>query len=540
MPEMLSKEALRIIKQEMAGLTGEQAKRQAKVLAMQLNCDISRIYHYSKAVRPARKSRSDKGKIKAMPEQTFEALSVLTVKYDLSAPHVSNIARGNNIAEVSAATFNRNLRKLGISRRQNQKDLKPYVSWEASAPNNLHQLDSTVAQQFYLDDDGAIKFESARDHNKNKPGNKKPRLTLLSLVDDYSRCIYARFMLNNNLLSWMNFLNFAWQRKPDEAGFPFCGLPKILYSDNDSVIKAGRFKAAMKKLGVEPISHMPGNPRAKGKVESSFRTLQEFEKITQVRKWKSLEEANADLFDFLYFLNNRTHSATKEVPFARWQRLPNDGLRNVPDDEIFRILHMESFTRLVQKNLTLKISGREWQLPWRQPFINQIGKQIEIYAPPQEVDKLFVVIENKEYEVHYAATDLRKAGGRHAELPKPEALIRREALQAAEDPKLKMSGFYKDLYRRSYMPKQGQEFDNSRITGINPAPLMRTKVWFIQACQEHLGFNAPPTNEERAWIDGAFGERTEVPDAELRSLMEKIKNGETVITYQQRAAGNAR
>lgn len=538
MPDMLSTEQVRIITEEMAGLLGQAAKNKARVLALQFGCTVSRIYHYSKAVRPQRKPRADRGKLKAMAEDTFNTLATLTVKHDLSAPHVSNIANGNHLGEVSSATFNRHLRQKGISRRNNKKDLKPYIKWQAKAPNYLHQLDSTVAQQFFLDDDGAIGVESGRDHNKNKPGNKKPRLTLLSLVDDFSRCVYARFMLNNNLLSWMNFLNYAWQRKEDDSGFPFCGLPKMLYSDNDSVVKAGRFVNAMEKLGVKIIKHEVGNPRAKGKVENSMKLLQEFEKITQVRKWTSLEEANRDLFDYLYYVNGRKHGAVNEIPFLRWQRLPNEGLRHVPEEEIFRLLHMESFTRVVNKNLTLKISGREWQLPWRSPFINSIGQTIEIYAPPDERNKIFVVLENKEYEVHFAEAELRMAGGKHAELPKPEALHRREALQAAEDPQLKLSGFYKGMYRKNYLPKAGQEFDETRITGEKTATLVRTKVWFIRECQEQLGFEAPPTYSERAWIDSVFGERTEVADTELKQLMEKVHHGEIIIEYRKAAVAN--
>lgn len=519
----------------MAGLTGKAAKRQAKILAKQLRCDVSRVYQHSKTMRPRRGQRKDSGAMRAIKPDSFEKLAAYTVKLDLSGPHIADISGANLLGEISAATYNRQLRQQGISRRNNKKDLLPYVRWQAKLSNQIHQIDSTVAQQFYLDDDGSIGYESTLTKNKNKPGNRKPRLHLLSLVDDFSRAIYARFTLGNHTFAWMEFLYEAWRKKDDDAGFPFHGLPKILYSDNDTVVKSGKFTHAMQALNVKIVTHKVGNPRAKGKVEGSFKLLQEFEKVTRVRNWQSLEEANADLFDYLYMCNNRKHSTTKQASFARWQSITAERLMEMPEQEIFRLLHIESQTRLINKNMTVKIEGKEWQLPFRSPFINHVGAKVEIYRMPGDFEKLWMILDGKEYEVLYCPTEIRAAGGQHEEMPKPRALQRREELQQTEEGELRLTGIYKERYRRPYMTKDGKEFEAARIAGEQPAPLMRTKLWFIQYCQEHLGFDGPPRQEEREWIADQFNEATEMNELTLLAAARRLQNGEVTIYRSQTA-----
>jgi len=526
----LTDEHIRIIQQELAGKIGREAKRLANKLALEFACDLSRIYHHSRDVRPRRKQRNDAGAMRAIDPQVFNALAWHTVNADFSAPHLSDIAAGNHLGKVNAGTYNRQLRNRGIDRKNNKLDLKPYQSFEAKEPNILHQMDSTVAQQFYLDDDGSIGYEPEMLHNKNKPGNKKPRLTLLGLVDDYSRCRFARFVLSNNTFAWMNFLYEAWRPKADRNGFPFYGMPTLIYTDNDATVKSARFVAAMEKLNIKNPRHAIGNSRAKGKVEVGFKILQEFEKITLFKKWRSLEEANADLDDFLYAINGRKHSVTGEIPFARWLAIRPARLLDVPDADIFRILHREPITRVLQKNLIVSIDGKHWQLPFRKPFVNFIDSRIEIYRAPDEAEKIYAVLDNKEYEVHYLAPGKLGIGGKREELPKPEALERRESLQAASAPGLQLSGFYKDLYRKEYPAPAAREFDAIRITGDGRAELVRTKIWFKTLCQQEDIISSPPDFHENNWVESLFGDKTELPEKHLLGIVNQVKSGAVQIT----------
>lgn len=532
----LNADQIRIIQAEMAGLSGRQAKSCARLLAQQFGCDVSRVYYHSKTVRPARGRRKDAGKPRVLDPQTLESLAYYTVNMDFSSQHVTDVAQANGLGEISRATYNRHLRKLGIGRRQNQTDIRPFIKWQAKFPNQLHQLDSTVSQQFYIDDDDSIGFESTLTKNKNKPGNKKPRLHLLALVDDFSRTVFAQFTLGNHTFAWMNFLYQAWKVKEDAAGFPFHGLPVILYSDNDAVVGSGKFTLAMQALGVKVISHKVGNPRAKGKVESAFPLLQEFEKVTKVRNWKSVAEANQDLMDYLYFINNRVHSVTKRRPLELWTSIPNIRLKAVPQEEIFARLHMEQMRRKVNKDMTISLPGGPWHLPIRPPFVNYVGQMIEFYRAPNISDKIWLILDGKEYEVSYLGERMRGVG-RHEELPKPEALQRREALQAKDDPGLKLTGIYAGMYRRPYLfAKHAQAFDKERIGGA-PLDPVRTKFWFVGECQSELGFAAPPLPAEKEWMDAIFGENPELPESQLRNAINRLKSGEEIVYQRQAVAG---
>lgn len=518
----LTKDMIEEIRREMAGLSGQDAKDMAIILSNQFMVDVTRIYHYSKAVRPRRKQRADAGNCPAIPEETFKTLAYYTVKHDLSADHIKEIAAANGLGNIDVGTFNRRLRQAGINRRKNKKDLRPYISWEASEPNVLHQIDSTVSQQFYLDDSG-IGYEQKFERYKNKRGNQKPRITLLSLKDDHSRVIYARFFLSNNTYAWMEFLYQAWKQKEDDSGFPFHGLPTLLYSDNDSVIKSGKFNRAMQALGVKVFSHKVRNSRAKGKVENSFKILQEFEKVTQIEKFTNLDEANEALLDFLYYINNRRHTVTGQPPFQRWAAISADRLRAAPNEDLFRLLHRDVIYRQIRKDMTVSIDAVPWQLPFRKPFIDHVGEMTEIYTFPGETDKITLVLDDHEYEVQFADKQIRSTGN-YDPLPEQSFEELKKEIAELDTPGLKITGIYKDRHRRTYLPHEGKEFDDSRIAAA-PRQVMRSKMWFISELQKQFLIHTPIDADEQFTINGIFAGVKELPEDELKKQFTKFKTG---------------
>lgn len=532
----LSKDAVEIIKKEMAGLTGKAAKAKAAMLSQQFNTDITRVYHHSRDLRPSRKTRADRGTPRAISENEFNTLAWYTIKADFSGPHIAEVAAANGI-NISDATFNRMLRQRRLSRRQNGQDFMPYQNWQAKFPNHLHQIDSTVSQQFYIADDGSIGYERESERYKNKPGNRKPRVTLILLVDDFSRTKFARFVFGNHTFSWMSFLYEAWKEKEDSSGSPFFGIPRLLYSDNDSVIKSKKFVNAMKLLDVTAIQHQVENPRAKGKVEVAFRFLQEFEKNSKINAWKSIDQANSDLDDYLYYVNNRLHGTTGQAPYERWMSIAAERLRAVPDEDIFRLLHMDSERRQIRKNLTIGISGEPWQLPWRQPFINHVGEMVEIYRYPGDIKNIYLVLDGKEYEVEHTAQTMRSVGGAQEEIPVPDFLKRKQAIAESESPGLKLTGIYRDRHRRPYLPREAKEFDETKIQPEPNAGIMRTRLWFLMELQGRYLISTPPTAEETAWVDSIFKGAPELPEAGLIAAATQLETGAIQITKVAQANG---
>ena len=524
----MSEDQVREIKQEMFGLTGRAARQKASYLAEMMGVDVSRIYWYSRDVRPGRKARADKGVLRSVNESDLEKLLVFTVQHDFAAPHLAEIAKENGV-NIHPATYNRILRERRLSRRENKQDLRPYRRWEAEHPNDLHQIDSTVSQQFYLADDGGVGYEAPHERYKNKPGNKKPRLVLIQVLDDHSRVKCARFTLGNHYMAWMNTLHYAW-RKKENRSFPFYGLPRVLYSDNDSVIKSRRFTKAMARLGVEIKTHEVGESRAKGKVEGGFKMLQEFEKVTKIKKWKSLDEANAALEDFLIWYNSRKHGSTGERPFARWLRIDPARLINTPREELFNLLHLDFTQRKIYPDLHIYMFGKEFQLPRREPFINWIGKKVEVCWYPRETERIFVVIDDKDYEIEYRQVDIH-AAGTYKHVMKPANIALKEKIEEMDTPDWRLTGFYTEKYGQMWLPKEGREFDESRITGERKG-VMRTQAWFIARLQERMLFEVPVTAEEKNWTTGIFGGRDEAPERELLDAIDKLAANPGLIAHK--------
>lgn len=539
----LSDAQIEEIKRSMMGLSGKAASETAALLAKQFGCDRGRIYHHSRDVRPKRASRSDKGKV-SIPDEVLENMMSLTVKNDHAAPYLCRIVKANLGIDVPPSTYNRILRNRRMSRRENQLNLHPYRSWEAEYPNQLHQIDTTVAEQFYLDNSGAFQYDPL--YYKNKREGKRPRLHIFSLVDDYSRVHFAMFMLGNNAGAWIDCIIEAW-RKKDDLGWPFYGPPEIIYSDNDSVIKSNMFRAAMKSIGqgmglkegIQIKSHEVGNSQGKGKVENPFRVLAEFQKVTKIEKFKSVEEANHALWDFLYWKNSRRHTTTGEPPFQRWLRIDSNRVFRMPDKDILDRLKRKSTERLLSNRLTISIHGKEWQLPMTLPYTQLIGKKILIAYSDYQDDRIWILHDRTETEIVHKAPKVHPAN-EYRKIEDPPFVKEREALKAKDFPDWRFHGFNKDLDPKYYIPKEGQDLAVENIESpLATQGTVRSKVWFINRLVDEFLIESPPSAEETAFVSHVFGEKDDMLEKELEDLICRIRNGEITIHRDSAAGGVA-
>ena len=123
----------------------------------------------------------------------------------------------------------------------------------------------------------------------------RPILMLYSVVDDRSGVAFQKYnvVYGEDVESALRFLFLAISPKEIE-GFPFQGIPEMIYMDNGPIAKSHVFKRVMQYLGINIRCHMPKNKdgrrtttRAKGKVErpcrSSLRHARHFpERCTHV------------------------------------------------------------------------------------------------------------------------------------------------------------------------------------------------------------------------------------------------------------------
>lgn len=460
----------------MAGLKGTAARQMAQDLASRPELggvSWKTIYRRTTHLR-SRKTRSDAGSSEVeqkLPEETLRRMCAMTAQLDMAAWQVIEYAEENGWIDrgvVTPSSYNRLLVKYDITRAENRKNRQAHRRWQAAKPNDLHQLDFTVSEQFYIDDDGTIKWESPMHRNKNRRGNRKPRLWLYQLVDDHSRVKFAMFFSGLNTLYALEFLRHAWSPKADPKTFPFHGLPKILYSDQDSVLKSGKFLEAMQKLGVEPKRHKPGEAQAKGKVEVGFRMLKEYQKITRLKSHKlmTVDHANKFLYDKLIGYNWRVHSTTAEIPFQRWMRVADTDLRAAPAEELYDLLFYDKFTVHVSKDLTFTIKGVPFQLRFVQPFLEMADRKVEVFWHPREARKIVIPWKGADYEVETSDPQVQVAGEYKTVAKTPAQELRAELDEVDLDSAIvRTHGWNQEKYSGiQFVERDGEKFDETRIT----------------------------------------------------------------------------
>lgn len=547
------------IRSALAGKRGAEARAAAQELAARLGCSTGYIYRITADVRAGeRKARADRGKRRIEIAPEVEKFMIgLTHDADMSADHVLWVtARHFGLDEdfISLGTYNAWLRRQRLSRALMKQDLRPYRAFEAPRANHLHHYDTTVAEAFYINDDGSVGNEPGFQRYKNKPGNRRPRLILYSLIDDYSRVLYARFYVSENTLNLLDFCLNAWSQKSDKR-FPFYGIPSHFYCDQGAPAKSRKFLNAAKKLDFHIVDTTPSHAteygsRKHGKVERTFGEglLGEFMKITKIYRFSSVDELNSTLMDWLVHLNNRQSASTQEPRFARWLRTVGTP-RCMPNEELFKLLHYDRATPTVTKNLQFRLNGKVFQLPYKRPFINWVDAKIEAFWYPGSEDVVTVVYDFHEEEIRALAPVIDIALD-YKSVAKTE---REERLEEVAGQNYKAVNF-PELYRDSsvpYVPRKGAEFDDTRIaekereaSGVRGAASENSKpetrnaeqprysfaaeryLSFVSAIIElkTSGFFSDKVSEgDRAWLRGIFGEREQVAETELKQAVDAAR-----------------
>jgi hypothetical protein len=184
-------------------------------------------------------------------------------------------------------------------------------------------------------------------------GKDLPTCTLLAAIDDAtSKILWARF---EEAESTSGYFRWAYEY------FTKYGLPISLYVDQYSVFKVNtgtkpaattQFKRALDELEVNLI--YARSPQAKGRVERAFRTLQDrLVKELDLRKIRSLEEANAFLFQYIEEYNSR---------FGHEPRSSFNAHRSLKQETDLKKILCEKHTRQVTKSLDVSYKGEIYQI----------------------------------------------------------------------------------------------------------------------------------------------------------------------------------
>ena len=188
---------------------------------------------------------------------------------------------------------------------------------------------------------------------------------LFSVVDDRSGVAYQEYrcVYGEDVEAGLRFLFNAMSEK---IGFPFQGIPQMIYTDNGPIAKSRVFQQVMRYLKIELRTHLPAGgdgrrvtARSKGKVERPFRTVKEMhETLYHFHEPSTEEEANAWLMNFLLRYNSMQHRSEPHTRIEDWvDNLPPSGIRAMCSWERFRTFAREADRRKVGIDARVSADG---------------------------------------------------------------------------------------------------------------------------------------------------------------------------------------
>jgi hypothetical protein len=382
--KQIPNEAILALRRRLAGLPPRSPDRRQTIDETAELYGISEQSLYralSKGLRPKALRRSDHGIPRVLPVEKMEyyceliaAMKVRTSNRNgrhLSTPEAIRLIVEFGVhtpegliqlpaALLKASTVNRYLRQWGYDKSTWTRQ-PVAVRFQAEHSNDCWQFDMTSSD-----------LKQVKEPLWVRPDRGAPTLMLFSVVDDRSGVAYQEYrcVYGEDVEAALRFLFRAMAPKSSE-GFPFQGIPTMLYTDNGPVAHSHVFQQVMQYLSIDVRSHMPAGKdgrrvtaRAKGKVERPFRTVKEMhETLYHFHEPKNEEEANAWLFNFLIRYNNMDHRSERHSRMDDWlENLPSSGVRAMCSWERFCTFAREPERRKVGPDARITISGVAYEV----------------------------------------------------------------------------------------------------------------------------------------------------------------------------------
>ena len=262
---------------------------------------------------------------------------------------------------LKKATVNRYLKKWGYDFRSLDME-SAAVRFQAKYANDCWHFDLSPSDLKQLPEWPAWV--------ENRQG--KPVLMLYSLIDDRSGVAYQEYhvVFGEDVEAALRFFYRAMAVKGTE-GFPFQGIPQMIYTDNGPIARSRVFQRVLDYLGIELRTHMPKGKggrrttaRAKGKVERPFRTIKELhETLYHFHRPKNEEEANAWLLNYVLRYNEKPHRSESHSRIEDWiKNIPASGLREVCSWDRFATFAREPEQRKVRSDATINVNGGTYRV----------------------------------------------------------------------------------------------------------------------------------------------------------------------------------
>jgi hypothetical protein len=556
MNRKLGEHSLSEIFQTMAGLVGTAAKKEAERLAKLHKVSVQHIYATTKAIRPSRKPRSDKGKrqyslLKGPTREAF--LSMVADK--LNAEQALEDARINGHEDLpSTPTFLRILRENNVTGKQIASGKRSHRRFEAACPGEIYQVDVTGLKEGCWFDKKTRKVLRipSTEINYNHPNTNKQLVKVwqIMLIDDHSRRKFLRYAVKDKLTS-DDIVRFLLE------AFDEMGLPKALYTDNGGEFKGRCVTAAIllnsltkEDGGFQHIYHEPGNAQATGKVESAHKLIQAADAwIGKFIRIGNADQVSMEMLNTKFAKNvlarlnyNTVHRSTGQTPMERW----NSGKlvsRKIDKTVLESALLSDSFEVKLDTALTVSRQGTVYQLPREERFQRAINQRITVVIPP-DIPVILVKLPTEEdmFEVSKVVA-VPDVAGEFKQMPtssaqqliadaKVEIKERQRAMRKGEIPKPKV--MFIDVDEKvektniTPFPKKQVEYTAADIAAVAPVAAQHTsdiEIGYWEAIAEYSDAFSSKAEAKEFLLKLFGGADRELPKS---NVLEAITNREAV------------
>ncbi|WBL13174.1 DDE-type integrase/transposase/recombinase [Sutcliffiella sp. NC1] len=192
---------------------------------------------------------------------------------------------------------------------------------------------------------------------------KKKKTFLIAYIDDCSRLVpHGQFFSSEKFDGLRVVTKEALLRR---------GNPTIIYADNGKIYRSETLQYACAQLGITLAHTQPYDPRAKGKIERLFKTIQtRFYPLLQAKPVHSLEELNERFWRWLEVdYHRRVHASLDgKTPHEVYQsQLEN--VKFLDNTSILDSIFLKREHRKVKADSTITLNKQLYEVPPR--FIGQ-------------------------------------------------------------------------------------------------------------------------------------------------------------------------
>ncbi len=284
------------------------------------------------------KKRVDKGRLRKLSDDAILKIEEIKAKFpriQTTVIYETLIKDGIiNKKDISLSSINRFVNMLDI--KNNYKVKKDMKRYEKEHINELWCGDSSVGP--YI-----------------KVNGKKIKTYMIALIDDASRLIVGiKLFENDNFVNLMSVIKSAISKY---------GKPKYFNFDNGKSYKNEQMNLLVARIGSVVRYCEPYSPESKSKIERWFRTLKDhWMRVIDWNNWKSLEEAQISLLEYVNKYNNTVHSSLGKTPSERFF-LESEYIKRLTDREIKEYFYLEKECKVSIDNI-INLEKRQFEVPY--------------------------------------------------------------------------------------------------------------------------------------------------------------------------------